>query len=323
MKIKHGVNAVQWCLISLFLFFAGCSADFGYDDTGDSTGGTGSAAWLTIDPVLQTTNCDQIALAGEAFISPTYWHCCGGSAAEMTAVTVTWRNETTGETGSAAQSVKYGLLYPLYDHRWSATLPLTMGANSIAVTAADPKISAVRRITITRSGLSLTASGRLRTTNGIGIGTDNSGLRMTLTGPPNRVVNVDTLNGYRFECLTPGSYTVGLLQNTFYYHFSPDSPTFVLDNQNVILADMVAPAYRVHGQVWYAGTGVPAAGTLLKISGWGNFVITSSDAGGNFEFVVPNGSYRIESAGDAISPSYQDVTVSDADAPAVNFTRNQ
>lgn len=321
MKTRHGFNKVHRWLLGLCLVLSGCSADFGYVDPGTTPDSSSSAAWLTIDPVYPNTNCGSFVLEGDAFISPTYWHCCGGSAAEMTAVTVTWRNETTGESGGAAQTVQYGSLYPLYNHRWRATVSLAPGSNNIAVTAADPKISAVRRIAIGRSGVSLVVSGHLRNTTGVGIGTTNSGLWMKLIGPRNMIGRVDPVNGYRFDCLTPGGYTATTSNNVFDYVFTPAHQDFVLDTQNVILPDMLAPAYRIFGQVWYAGTGLPAAATSLQISRGTQVVPTTSDDNGNYEFVVPNGSYRIESPGDSISPSYQEVTVSDADAPAVNFTR--
>ena len=108
-----------------------------------SCGGSGGSVpppppsgWVVIDaPASTDTVCNELGLSGEAFISPTDWHCCGGSAVEMTAVTVTWRNETSGAAGTASQSVKTSPFLGLYGHTWSATVPLVPGTNRIAVTA--------------------------------------------------------------------------------------------------------------------------------------------------------------------------------------------
>jgi len=121
--------------------------------------GPSLSGWVTIDPVPSTTG-DSATLSGEAFISPTYWNCCIGTAQQMTAVTVSWRNETTGASGLASQSVKVGTFEPLYDHVWTATVPLALGANRIAITATDVGgLSATARTTVDRTVASYSLSG--------------------------------------------------------------------------------------------------------------------------------------------------------------------
>lgn len=123
--------------------------------------GPSPSGWVTIDPV-QSTVGDSATLSGEAFISPTYWNCCSGTAQQMTAVTVSWRNETTGASGLASQSVKVGTFEPLYDHVWTATVPLVLGSNRIAITATDVAgITATARTTVDRTGASYSISGRV------------------------------------------------------------------------------------------------------------------------------------------------------------------
>jgi hypothetical protein len=144
---------VVWLTAGLL---AGCGGGFSigfYSDPYDPP--TPASAWVTIDPVSEpTTVSDHVWLTGTAFISPTWWHCCGGTAQEMTAVTVTWRNETSGQSGFAFQSVETGLFVPLYNHTWSATVPLVPGVNTIAVTASDPAgLTATERVLITRTGV--------------------------------------------------------------------------------------------------------------------------------------------------------------------------
>jgi hypothetical protein len=98
-----------------------------------------NAGWITIDYVAAYP--DEAYLNGEAFISPTWYRCCSGSA-EDTGVTVTWTNLTTNTTGPASQFVTYNCV-PLIgcylsDHYWSAYVPIVAGNNRIRVTASDP-----------------------------------------------------------------------------------------------------------------------------------------------------------------------------------------
>jgi uncharacterized repeat protein (TIGR01451 family) len=94
------------------------------------------AGWVKVD--YKVADPTSISLSGRAFISPTWWHCCSGSA-EDTGVTVTWRNRTTGAEGEAFHTVKYGWLFWLYDHQWSTSVPLDgTRDNLITITAADP-----------------------------------------------------------------------------------------------------------------------------------------------------------------------------------------
>jgi hypothetical protein len=97
------------------------------------------SGWVTIARGIETTSRDLIELQGSAFISPTHWRCCTGSATD-TGVTVTWSNVTTGATGTATQQAAYCWLFQLYlcAHTWSASIELAPGPNDIRVDAQDP-----------------------------------------------------------------------------------------------------------------------------------------------------------------------------------------
>ena len=98
----------------------------------------GGAGWVTISGP-DTTSGLTASVSGKAFISPTMQRCCSGDASD-TGVTVSWSNETTGASGPAVQTPKYGYFFftPfLSGHRWSASVPLALGSNVITVTASD------------------------------------------------------------------------------------------------------------------------------------------------------------------------------------------
>lgn len=105
----------------------------------DSSGHNG-AGWVNISyPTGNPTFISRdsfIYLTGEAFISPTWWHCCNGTASELTAVRVTCRNCTKGVLQQAYQTVN---TWPyLNGHKWSCSVDLLEGDNFIEVTARDP-----------------------------------------------------------------------------------------------------------------------------------------------------------------------------------------
>lgn len=153
MKNKNFLVLLMLVSISLSVVFVSCGGGGG---GGESTGGDDiNPAWVKIsipntDPA-HTSNENEL-ISGTAFISPDYYHCCSGSA-EDTGVTVTWKNVTTGASGSANQYVQYcTLLGSTYvcEHYWSALIPLIMGSNEIIVTASDPAYSNIDTLTIIR-----------------------------------------------------------------------------------------------------------------------------------------------------------------------------
>lgn len=155
---QRGVPMVKvWRRVVLWALALGLSACGG--GSVEIYWGPSTSGWVTIDPVSSTVG-DSVTLSGEAFISPTYWNCCIGTAQQMTAVTVSWRNETTGASGLASQSVRVGTFVPLYDHVWTATVPLVLGANRIAITATDVAgITATARTTVDRTVAPYSLSG--------------------------------------------------------------------------------------------------------------------------------------------------------------------
>ena len=136
-------NTLAICSLIFLFLLAGCgdSSDISSDDDQDY-----SIAWLTIN--ASPVNADKgdtthVSLHGKAFVSPDYVkHHCGGIACLLASydnsdpgVNVTWRNQTTGEFGSA--SSRYGSATS-FRHLWSAYISIAPGDNHLVITASDP-----------------------------------------------------------------------------------------------------------------------------------------------------------------------------------------
>jgi N-acetylneuraminic acid mutarotase len=151
---------VRFLILSALLGLCACGGGGGDEGPSPSTPpnpnvGRGS---LSIEAPTEnptyTTESAELSLSGAAFISPTSFRCCSGSATD-TGVEVGWSN-AAGGGGAASQSVRYctflgfGPLH-LCDHTWSAWIPLVVGANVVTVTATDPSGNIGRdTITVTR-----------------------------------------------------------------------------------------------------------------------------------------------------------------------------
>ncbi len=117
--------------------FLACAAQQGPAPAPTCTSGTGGG-WVAIEaPTTQcayTADSAVVPLAGTAFVSPSWWHCCPPDPA----VVVTWVNDATGSSGTASSWVETDALGYVWTHRWSADVSLRSGVNVITVTAADP-----------------------------------------------------------------------------------------------------------------------------------------------------------------------------------------
>ena len=289
------------------------------------------SGWIVIDPVAEpSTVCNDVYLSGTAFISPTWWHGPPGTVSEMTGVTVTWLNETSGLSGTAFQSVKVGIVLPLYDHTWSARVPLVMGVNTIAVTATDlAGLTATKRVVVAKIGASYTIKGKLSNLDGLGLGYLESGMGIALSG--DRVATVAVGSGaqageFQFSCVAPGSYVVTPGSAAFSYSFSPSSRAFTVVDADVTGLDFSAPAQLVSGQVTWAVSGAPGSGTTITISHGLNAWSRLTDALGIYRFVVPDGAYDVVPSDPfcvqcRFTPASRDIVVEDHAVTGLDFTQ--
>lgn len=289
------------------------------------------SGWITIDPVAEpATVCNEVYLSGTAFISPTWWHGPPGTAAEMTGVTVTWLNESSGQSGTTFQSVRLGTLLPLDDHTWSAKVPLVMGVNTIAVTATGlGGLPGTKRVSVAKTGASYTVKGKLGNFDGLGLGYLESGMGIELSG--DRVVTGAVGSGaqageFQFSCLAPGSYVVTPGSAAFSFSFGPWSRAFTVVDADVTGLDMSAPAQPVSGQVTWAVSGAPSSETLLRIGGGSNAWSRLTDARGEYRFLVPDGAYAVVPSDPScvrcpFTPARRDIAVQGAAVTGLDFTR--
>lgn len=275
---------------------------------GDGGGNTSDHGLITItDPTsdsMTTTDCNEIYLSGDAFISKTWSRCCSYTA-EDTGVTVTWENKTSGASGRTEQSVDYcGFLGHTYlcDHTWSVTIPLVLGDNSITITASDPGgVTGHDYITVKKSVLSYSISGKVTTTSGRAIWNpwDFScqdrwhcqGVKLTLQGTDSTFhAFTDKDGNYSHSCVKNGSYIL-TPSSDFNFAFTPANREVAVSSADVTSQDFVTEAYFISGKVTFINhTGIKDA--YVKLSGTYSLDFFT-DAGGYYIFAIPNGSYTI------------------------------
>jgi N-acetylneuraminic acid mutarotase len=125
-------------VLSGIVSLSGCGGGDSVDSGSGGSGGSGSVSITSPAPPQAATELVAVRLEGGAFISPTRRVCCTGSATDS-GVAVTWTNSTTGAGGPATQSISYCWFLAFFpcNHAWSASVPVNLGSNSIAVTASD------------------------------------------------------------------------------------------------------------------------------------------------------------------------------------------
>lgn len=330
MKKVQYISPIIFCVFLMITFFTiSCGGGGG----GGGSSGTSDLGFVTItDPTSDsktTTDCNEIYLSGDAFISKTWSRCCLYSA-EDTGVTVTWENKTSGASGRTEQSVDYcGFLghYYLCDHTWSVTIPLVLGDNNITITASDPGgVTGHDYITVKKPVLSYSISGKVTNTSGLAIwnlwNPLYSGVRLTLQGTQSTFYAYTDKDGnYSCSCFINDSYTITPSSN-INFTFTPLSRNVTVSNADVTNQDFVTEAYFISGQIKNAaGAGVLSA--IVSLSGATSLVYLTDYSGGYYNFAVPNGSYTITVScifsPCTFTPNSRNITVNNADVTGQDF----
>lgn len=282
-------------LLCLLFVLAGCGGGDGDADEAPVAGG----GWIYITvPTPEPTYidfCNSSYLAGDAFISPEYSHCCSGSA-EDTGVTVSWYNASTGVGGAALQQVEicYLLGQPyLCNHSWSATVPLAIGVNEIRVTATDPGgRTGTDTIGISHPETSHMLSGSATTDAGVGLAYRESAIDLSLSDGLVTQRTVTSLDGsYRFDCVRDGAYVI-TPSSPIAYSFSPPAQHPVVAGADVADLNFTTSAWFVSGQVVLEG-GLGLPGMLVEVAGADSLHTQLTDQGGNYRFALPSGGYTL------------------------------
>ena len=196
-------------LVSFFLPFtyAGCNGGGGDSDSGEGNGNVGPG-WVTIDQdSFYTTKYESTYLSGDAFISPTRWGCCTGSASD-TGVTVTYTNSDTGISGGANQRAEYCWFFRPYlcGHRWSSSVALQMGENNITITATDGYNEGKDSIKVTR--IPETTPPTISSTIPDS-GADNVSVNITINATFSEEMDPSTINASSFTLVDASDNPVG------------------------------------------------------------------------------------------------------------------
>jgi len=334
MKINGLLNPLNFfsltCVFALGLMtIFGCGG--GGEGSGDNIGGE-NAGLITIDyPTSEssyTEYCNSAHLSGDAFISPTWWRCCTGSA-EDTGVTVIWENKTNGESGNASQDVEIcnALWSPfLCNHTWDASVPLILGDNLIVVTASDPAGKTGNdSVTVTKPEYTYYISGNVTNADGIALGIFVTDINLHLSGENIEQDGKVSIDGsYGFACIPNGSYTL-TPSSPMDYTFEPEYHTIVINGSDVSEINFVGDGYFISGQVKNENdSGISNVKIDLSNNDSTIFYVYADDQG-SYKIAVPNGTYTLSPHDVRILPQYffipatVNVTINDEDLINVNF----
>lgn len=150
------------------------------------------------------------------------------------------------------------------------------------------------------------------------IGSGASGTTIALSGAANATATADASGNYSFSGLADGTYTVTPSTTVAGGSFTPASQTVTLNGTHALGVNftIAQPTFTISGTI----SGAP--GDSVVLSGTSS-ATTVADSSGNYAFTgLANGSYTITpgTAGFAISPTSQSVTVNGANVSAVNFS---
>ena len=144
---------------------------------------------------------------------------------------------------------------------------------------------------------------------------------MALTGAANATTTTNASGTYSFPGLVNGAYTV--TPSFAGYTFSPTNRAVTLSGSNATGQNFTGTpfTYSISGTVATA-TGTPIAGVTMTLTG-AAIATTTTNASGNYTFTgLVNGAYTVAPAlaGYSFSPVNRNVTISNANVTAQNFT---
>lgn len=287
--------------------------------------------WVTVSSPEAV--CSETVLSGTASISETGWACCGGTASQMTGVSVSWTNEATGEAGMANQAVAICSVYPFpgawpcQPHRWGALVPMAVGDNSITVTASDVAgYSASSTVSFRLERPTYGLSGAVTDQYGQPLwNPDTGGVRLTLQDGlgASRTTHTYEEGLFAFGCLAPGPYTL-VPSAPIAYPFRPASRSVEVTDGDLTRQDFVTSLYVVSGTVQRA----ELASMSITIRGAAGSTWTKGEGNGTFRLRVPDGTWVVSaSAGNCVGighgctvrPEKIDLVVAGADVSGLTF----
>lgn len=140
--MNRALNAFRAGVCCIVLAFLSIVSLVGCGSSGSDTTDSSAPPWVAVSSTNSGTV--EVSLAGTAWVNNDYYasHCVGLGCLidtqrtdDFPGVTVTWQNLTTATSGTAISYYGPGTSW---QHQWSASVPLTSGANTIEISARDP-----------------------------------------------------------------------------------------------------------------------------------------------------------------------------------------
>jgi uncharacterized repeat protein (TIGR01451 family) len=230
-----------------------------------------------------------------------------------------WDN-AIAHTAGANQTIVHQYFAPVGDTHWvqmqNAATPLSgtsVTINDTAPTGDRYNLSIVEVLPVAGGG------GTTFSISGTVTGGGGATVALTKSGTPIATVTADTNGAYTFSGVANGTYVVTPTESGF--TISPASQSAPVSGANVTVPNFTATAqtYSISGTISPAASG---SGATVALSGTATAPATA-DTNGNYTFTgLANGSYAVTptKSGFTFAPATQNVTVSGANPPAVNFT---
>jgi hypothetical protein len=223
-------------------------------------------------------------------------------------------------TPGPSQTLTHQDLAPINDTYWvqsqSSPTPLsgtTVTINDTAPTSDRYNLSICEILPAITSGTTWSISGTISPSAG------GSGATVTLSGAASATTTANSSGNYTFSGLANGSYTV--TPSASGYTLSPSSQVVTVSGANVTAVNFTATpvTWSISGTISPSAGG---SGATVTLSGAAS-ATTTANASGHYTFsALVNGGYTVtpSKSGYTFSPTSQAVTVSGANASAVNFT---
>ena len=317
IKISH-VNKVRYIFLFGVIAF-GMIAIVGSGGGGGSDGSE-TQAWVRIDEPEDgsSTGSDVVIATGNAAMR-------NGSYPD----TIYWDSDYS--SGVASQSV---MCLVACVAAWEATIPLTLGENTITVIMSDGS----DEVTITRY-TQVVVTGRITMDETSGASVPN--IPVILTGTDTNYTTItDVMGNYSFSHIMAGTYTItpsqpSPPQSSACLTFAPSSREITVptdDNSDIVgqnfIATQVTPCYSIGGRVTAStnpGYGLPDRKITLSDQA-GNEMVRYTDETGNYIFshfepgtytLTP--SYCVFGSCASFIPAFREVTIIDSSVYAQDF----
>ena len=266
---------------------------------------TPSLSGFSFSPASQPVTISSANVTGVNFSTVTYSlsGTISGAGGNGATVTLSGAASATVTANSSGAYTFSGLASGAYTVTPSLS-GFSFSPASQPVTISSANVTGVNFSTVTYS-LSGTISGA-----------GGNGATVTLSGAASATVTANSSGAYTFSGLASGSYTVTPGLSGF--SFSPASQPVTVSSANVTGVNFSTVTYTISGTISGAG----GNGATVTLSGAASATVTANSSGAYTFTGLASGSYTVTPSlsGFSFTPASQNVTVSNANVTAVNFS---